>query len=335
MLLRHCAAIVRCCVAALLLALGTAAASPPPVHTVGRGDTLARIARHYGVSIDALIRYNRLADPDRIAPGDRLAIPPRDAAAGQVHTVQVGESLTTIARRYEVTVPALIAANALARPDRLAVGQRLQIPVAAAAAPALAPPQSGAAAPAFPGDDPFIHVVEPGETLLDIARRYQLTPEDLQRYNGIADPGQLAVGDRLAIPGLAGTAAVELIWPLGELTVLSGSEPGEGDPHSGLDLGAPKHTPVRAAAAGVVTFSGRRPELGNVVIIEHAEGVRTLYAHNRENLVQEGQLVVQGQYIATVGRSGGVSTDRLHFEYIERGQSIDPRIRIAPDAFYR
>lgn len=94
--------------------------------------------------------------------------------------------------------------------------------------------------------------------------------------------------------------------------------------HHGLDLGAAEGTPVVAAAAGTVRFAGKRGGYGNVVIVEHADGTETRYAHCRDLGVTPGQAVAAGQSIATVGSTGRSTGPHLHFEVRQGGKPVDP-----------
>ncbi len=94
--------------------------------------------------------------------------------------------------------------------------------------------------------------------------------------------------------------------------------------HDGLDLGATEGTPIHAAAAGVVRFAGKRGGYGNVVIVEHADGTETRYAHCRDLGVKPGDAVGAGQTIATVGSTGRSTGPHLHYEVRRDGRPVDP-----------
>jgi murein DD-endopeptidase MepM/ murein hydrolase activator NlpD len=75
---------------------------------------------------------------------------------------------------------------------------------------------------------------------------------------------------------------------------------------------------------GVVTFSGWQRDYGTMVIIRHAQGFESVYAHNHSNLVQKGQIVEKGQIIALMGRTGNATGCHVHFELRKNGRPVDP-----------
>ncbi|MCD8266968.1 MAG: M23 family metallopeptidase [Prevotellaceae bacterium] len=95
--------------------------------------------------------------------------------------------------------------------------------------------------------------------------------------------------------------------------------------HAGTDIKtvSGSRDTLRAAFAGVVTLSESRSGYGNVVILRHANGLETYYAHNRKNLVTPGQWLNAGDPLAIVGRTGRASTEHLHFEVRVNGQAFD------------
>lgn len=94
--------------------------------------------------------------------------------------------------------------------------------------------------------------------------------------------------------------------------------------HAGVDIAVPRGTPIGAAAEGVVSFAGRKGGYGNVVMIEHADGRTTFYAHCDKLSVKEGQTVMVGEEIAKAGSTGKSTGPHLHFEVRENGIPIDP-----------
>ena len=106
--------------------------------------------------------------------------------------------------------------------------------------------------------------------------------------------------------------------------------------HQGIDIPAKRGTPIEAAAAGTVVFAGRNKGYGNMVMIEHADGRRTLYAHAQKLFVQAGDTVAAGEPIAAVGSTGHSTGPHLHFEVRERNNPVNPLTALSNDlAFAR
>ncbi|WP_395794201.1 M23 family metallopeptidase [Aquimonas sp.] len=94
--------------------------------------------------------------------------------------------------------------------------------------------------------------------------------------------------------------------------------------HSGVDFNGPRGTDILSVADGVVAFSGRHPGYGNMVDIDHGNGYVTRYAHNQENLVQEGDRVRAGSLIAKMGSTGRATGSHVHIEVIHNGRTVNP-----------
>ena len=202
------------------------------------------------------------------------------------------------------------------------------------------------------------HPVEKGQTLYSIARAYGLSVKELQEANGIQDPTDLDVGHHLWIPNAkqlvyvaptvesvpdvpekkyarkkrrtkaqrhAAAARRKLMWPVrgGVLTSHFGTRNGRN--HHGIDIGARRGTPVRAAGSGTVKFSGWGPTgYGLMIIIKHPDNLTTVYAHNSRNLVQKGSKVKRGQMIARIGKTGRATGPHLHFEVRNDAHARNP-----------
>jgi murein DD-endopeptidase MepM/ murein hydrolase activator NlpD len=95
--------------------------------------------------------------------------------------------------------------------------------------------------------------------------------------------------------------------------------------HEGLDFMAEVGTPIYAAASGIVAAAERTPDYGNIVKIDHGDGLETRYAHASRLLVKPGQRVEKGQLIAEVGSTGRSTGAHLHFEVRLNGAALDPR----------
>ncbi len=121
-----------------------------------------------------------------------------------------------------------------------------------------------------------------------------------------------------------GGACGPLAWPV-EALVSSPFGVRDARPHLGIDLAVPEGTPVRAACDGVVSYADDKLRgYGRLVILEHAGGLVTVYAHNQALLVGSGASVARGQVIARSGQTGHVTAPHVHFEVRRDGRAIDP-----------
>jgi len=205
--------------------------------------------------------------------------------------------------------------------------------------------------------------VRPGDTLGNIARRYNLDYRTLAKRNHIRPPYTIYTGQQIYLrtdaprssylpvpvakakahakpvrkaekttrkhavkkPALK-SGSVRLQWPLnGKVTSRFGRR--HGRPHDGIDIGGKEGTPVHAAAAGEVVYADNRLSgYGHLIIVRHSHDMFTAYAHNQRNLVKKGQHVKQGDVIARVGHTGRATGPHLHFE-VRRGPTpVDPLV---------
>ena len=114
--------------------------------------------------------------------------------------------------------------------------------------------------------------------------------------------------------------------------VLAGYGVAPGGAHNdGINIAAPRGAPVAAIDGGVVAYAGNEVRgYGNLVLVKHASGWISAYAHCQELLVNKGDKVSPGQTIAKVGATGGVSEPQLHFELRRGKKAVDPREFLAP-----
>ncbi len=187
------------------------------VHTVQAGDNLYRIALRYGVSMEEIAAANNMTISSTIYRGQELIIPglnvpddseevvnPLVASAPVTHTVQRGESLTLIARRYETTVTEILQANNIANANRIYPGQVLNIwsSVTPDVVERQAAPVVEAAPAPLAGNVNTTYTVQPGETLQGIATRFGTDWQTLAQMNNLPNANAIESGQQLVIPAL-------------------------------------------------------------------------------------------------------------------------------------
>lgn len=290
-----------------------AAVNPDPNPAKGRGGI-------HTTDGSALIAYT--------GPDGTIADIDQNRGSGRIstYTVREGDSLSTIADMFDVSMNTILWANNL--PNKGAVHPGMTLVIL---------PVSG-----------IRHTVTSGETLSTLAKRYGSDSDEIASYNGLGASDALVKGSTVIIPGgelaaapaakkksaPAATAKIKTGGSLGSVKAtgntsdssLSGSfaNPAPSGRLSqgihgwnGVDLAAPQGSPINAAAAGTVIVSkvgGWNGGYGNYVVIDHGNGVQTLYAHMSTDTVSVGQSVARGQNIGTVGNTGQSTGYHLHFE---------------------
>lgn len=229
------------------------------------------------------------------------------------HTVKSGETLESIAARYNLIPATLMGLNPNVRSGKATVGQELMIP-----------PYNG------------VRVEVPaGQSLKDLAARYRIRPDVLYEVNGcqrspkvVFIPGVNWSPNAGEKPTLVGVASVLSGSPLtGSATIALGFgwylPNGATKPvfHSGIDMLATVGTPVQAIGDGTVAFAGDQGAYGNLVVINHQQGYQTRYAQLAKINVKVGQTVKRGTTIGTVGQTGNPATPQPHLHFEVRSNS--------------
>lgn len=288
---------------------------------VARGDTVTAIARRHGVTVRALVEVNGLESPDRVRVGQLLRLP---VPGG--YTVRPGDSLLGIARRFDVDPERLARLNRLERPWTVLPGQVLAMPVT---------PGGGGTVPVpVLRSDPTVARPEPGTDWLGgiLARIRSVDPPapDPPPDDPVAaasTPAALSPAPAPAAP--PPREAGPLMWPVRGPVISAFGSGGDGLRNDGINIAAPTGTPVLAAGHGeVILVAGELAGYGTLVLIRHAGGLITAYAHVGRVLVREGDTVRRGTTIATVGTSGGVRRPQLHFEVRRGATALNPELHL-------
>jgi murein DD-endopeptidase MepM/ murein hydrolase activator NlpD len=282
-------------------------------HLVRKGDTLYAVSRMYQVDMAELARANRLQSPYNIRIGESLRLPA--TGGGPASGTAVAQATATPA------VPAAPVVTARApEPASAPTAPIAMVQPSPAAAPAGGQPPERAPRPgAKPSSGP--PPAQPGA----IASAQQPpapapAPAPTPVVQPVPTPSPPAAEE--APPRSSGRFA----WPA-QGKILSEFGPKSGGLHNdGINIAAPQGTPVFSAENGVVAYAGNELRgFGNLLLIRHANGWMTAYAHLGGMQVARGDKVTRGQKIGTVGSTGSVGEPQLHFEVRKGSRAVDPR----------
>lgn len=244
------------------------------------------------------------------------------------YVVQGGDTISTIASRFGISTNTILWANNLNETDFIKPGQVLKVP-----------PASG-----------VVHTVKSGDTIGAIATKYEADESKILEFNKLADAAAIEVGQTLIVPGgriapppaptrvatstggsifssspppsVRVAAGGRLLWPTVSHRIYTYFT----WRHTGIDIDTGLGTPIYAAEAGRVVQAqgGWNGGYGIMVILDHGNGMQTLYAHASRLYVTVGQYIEKGQTIAGAGSTGRSSGTHLHFEVRFGGSRVNP-----------
>lgn len=251
------------------------------------------------------------------------------AATGAIYIVKRGETLYRIALERGISYRDLAAWNNITDPASLSEGQvlRLTPPGASDSAVAVTQPiQSAGAVETRPLES------SSAGTTANVKRDPKVAKEAYSdgAWESLQKPAGATSASGVAQARPAGAtdagSAIGWGWPSADKMISN-----FGDNHNkGIDFSGKEGDPIMAAAEGKVFFVGRQKGYGNLLIIGHANGFISVYAHNRRVLVTEKQMVTKGQKVAEMGKTDSESGVKLHFEIRQAGKPIDPSIYLPP-----
>lgn len=255
----------------------------------------------------------------------------------RTHIVEVGESLWTIAKIYDVTVDDLISANPDKEPERLQIGDEIKLTT-----PKPLITVQVVEEVEYTASVDFEVKTEYDDSMYKTQSKVKVKGEKgenkihskITKHNGIVvdeeilkeevikEPvDQLVVQGTKELPKTAATGAF-LMPTRGRLSSRYGMR--RGRMHYGIDIAAPTGTPIKAADGGKVVYAGWKGSYGYLVEIDHENGYTTRYAHCSKIEVKVGSRVYKGQVIAKVGNTGRSTGSHLHFEVLKNGVNVNP-----------
>ncbi|MAI29384.1 MAG: hypothetical protein CMP38_04155 [Rickettsiales bacterium] len=252
------------------------------------------------------------------------------------YTVNKGDNLYSISKKYNVTISKLINFNNIDSPYKIFPNQKIFIP------------------------KKRTHVVERGDTLYSISRKYRTDVFTISRFNNLKNVNQIYTNQKLIIPDqferkkkivknfkknenkkvkrkittkkktyknkpIKKIFNETFIWPVkGKIL----SKYGSNDPgffNDGINIESVSGKDVKASSSGEIVYSGNEiPGYGNLILIKHSKNWITAYAHLNKIYKKKGTLVKKGESIGAIGNSGNVKIPQLHFEIRKGKEAVDP-----------
>jgi murein DD-endopeptidase MepM/ murein hydrolase activator NlpD len=236
------------------------------------------------------------------------------------YTIEQGDTISGIAQKFNISVATILWSNNLTYYSVIKPGGTLKIL-----------PTTG-----------LLHEVKKGESISTIAKKYKSDIDKILEANKLSSADQIAIGNNLIIPDGVKPAAVittnttptsifsapkvtntntKLLWPTSAKTITQYYW----WKHAAIDIGGPTGTPIYASESGTVEISGwSTGGYGYYIVINHGNGIKTLYAHASKLYVKKGEKVSRGQTIMAMGSTGWSTGPHLHFEVRVNGYKQNP-----------
>ncbi|MGQ9844027.1 MAG: peptidoglycan DD-metalloendopeptidase family protein, partial [Spirochaetota bacterium] len=246
------------------------------------------------------------------------------------YQIKKNDNIWKIAQKFNTSYKLILLANSIENPDILKSGKIILVP----------------------NKNGVFHKVKEGDSLIAIAHLYKVPLHNIIANNSLKNPNRVIHGQTIFIPDTRVNLSdikdnsnlvkkesanlynqvksnISLLWPVhGKITSSFGTRRnplGKGKQfHSGIDISCIMGTPVKAALDGIVIYAGWKDGYGNVVVLKHEKGYISVYGHNSNNLVQEGDAVQKGQVIAKSGMTGSVTGAHVHFEFRKYITPLNP-----------
>ena len=241
------------------------------------------------------------------------------------YVVQEGDTISEVAENFNISTNTILWENNIGPRDFIKPGQELVIL-----------PVTG-----------LTHTISRSDTLSNVAAKYKANPEDILEINKLSDASEFKIGAKIVVPdgirpapvapvpgyssGLADLGSIfkpakpiagKMNWPT---TSKKLTQYFRGWRHSGIDIGVKTGNPIYAAEDGIVITSGwNSGGYGYYIIIDHGDGLQTLYGHNSELLLKKGERVKKGEAVAKSGSTGRSTGPHLHFEVRVNGNRVNP-----------
>ncbi len=309
--------------------------------TVAAGDTLYALAKKHGTTVEELAKSNKLTAPYGLRVGQTLRVPVQiervvaTPSAPQASSVPVvtntttrvpltsvrvaaGDTLYSISRRYSVPVNDLAVMNNLTSPFALSVGQTLRVPNLAAAGVNTVATQQTQSSSTQQAEKMAITQAAVIKPVVEQKKVEVATPKKTEPQKISSDPTK-------KLPKMQARSSSKFAWPVRGRVLSHYGAKGNGLVNDGINIGASRGATVVAAENGVVAYAGNEIKgMGNLIIVQHAGGWMTVYAHLDSMAVRRGARVFVGQKIGTVGTTGKVDVPQLHFEIRKGSKAYDP-----------